>query len=384
LQGFAFALLLVVVGLPIGRLVDTGRRITIVALGTALWSLMTALSGLTHGFWQLLLCRMGVGMGEACLTPAALSLLADWFPPRRHGLAFGIYGTGTFVGSGLSYWVAGDVIRHLGTGVDPALPLVGTVHPWQAVFLAAGLPGIVFAALVATLKEPLRRNPGGATVATALVRDVVRYFRTHWRPILLVDLCTAFAAMTAYSLTAWTPSLFVRTYGWSVPDIGRRFGVVVVITGIVGFLSTGAAGDVLVARGDVMGRLRVIVGCALLAAPLVVLAPLQADPWAALGCYASANLLITAAAGAGPAAQLALVPGEMRGMMLGLAFLIVNLLGMGLGPTAVALVTDYVLGDAAKIRYALAGAPAVMLLLCAWTAMAATKSYGPCARSAGN
>jgi hypothetical protein len=181
----------------------------------------------------------------------------------------------------------------------------------------------------------------------------------------LTDLCVAFAAMTTYSLSAWIPSLFIRTYGWTAPQIGPRFGLVIALSGIFGYIAGGWAGDALVSRGATAGRLNIIVAAVLAAVPPTIAAPLMDDPWRVLELYGVAIFLVTMAVGLGPVVQLSLVPAGMRGMAISLGVLIVNFLGLGLGPTSVALVTDYVVGDEGKIRYALAVMPAAMLLLCA-------------------
>ena len=365
LQGIAFAGLLALVGLPIGRLVDTRRRTPIIALGIAFWSLMTASCGIARSYGQLFLSRMGVGVGEACLTPSAYSLIADCFPPKRHGLVFGIYGVGVYAGLGLSYIIGGEVIRRVGSGTELVLPWIGAIRTWRLVFMAVGLPGLLVAGWVATLREPARPGSGLETLARLPLAGVLSYFRAHWRPILLANLCIAFAAMTAYSLSAWVPTFFIRTYGWTAPQIGSRFGLIVALSGAVGYVLGGWAGDALVSRGATAGRLNIIVVAALTAVAPTVAAPLMDDPWRALELYCVAIFLVTMAVGLGPVVQLTLVPAGMRGMAISLGVLVVNVLGLGLGPTAVALVTDYVVGDEGKIRYALAAMPAAMLLLCA-------------------
>jgi MFS family permease len=305
LQGIAFAALLALVGLPIGRLVDTRRRTTLITLGTAFWSLMTAGCGLAHSYSHLLLCRMGVGVGEACLTPSAYSLLADWFPPRRHGLVFGIYGIGAYIGLGLSFVIGGELIRRIGPLDDAALPWMGVAHPWRLVFMAVGLPGLLVAGWVATLPEPGRRRVGPDAVAESSLVQVYRYFRAQWQPILLVNLCVACGAMAAYSLSAWIPSFFIRTYGWRAEEIAARFGIVVAVAGILGYIVSGWAGDALATRGITAGRINIIVAAASAACPLAIAAPLMVSPWHALALYGATIFLVTMTTGLGPAAQLA-------------------------------------------------------------------------------
>ena len=376
LLGLAFVALLALVGLPIGRLVDTQRRTAIIAMGVTVWSVMTASCGLAQNYLQLLIGRMGVGVGEACLTPSAYSMLADYFPAKRHGLAFGIYGISVYLGLGLSFFIGGEVIGRLGPG-PLVLPWIGAMATWRLAFIAVGLPGLLVAALVATLAEPARRGGGQAPPHLSEVYD---YLGVWWLPILLSDLCLAFAAMAAYSLTAWIPSFFIRTYGWTSPEIGHRFGLVIVLSGILGYVTGGWAGDALVARGIKAGRLILVVAAALAAIPFAVAAPLAGDGWSSLALYGVALSFVTMATGLIPAVQLGIVPAGMRGLAISLGVLVVNSFGLGVGPTVVALITDYVIRDEAKIRYALAAAPPAMLLACILCGVACAAPYVRCVR----
>ncbi|MBL8631225.1 MAG: MFS transporter, partial [Rhodospirillaceae bacterium] len=155
LHGLAFAIFYTVLGVPIGWLADRVNRTKVIAVGIFVWSLMTAACGLSRSFWQMFMARVGVGVGEAALSPAAYSLLNDYFKADRRTLAISIYATGVYIGSGLALIVGGGVIA-----VTPSLelPFVGHMEPWQVVFLAVGLPGLVVAVLMKTVKEPLRRG----------------------------------------------------------------------------------------------------------------------------------------------------------------------------------------------------------------------------------
>ncbi|MDR3417075.1 MAG: MFS transporter [Nevskia sp.] len=360
LQGFAFALFLALGGIPIGRRVDTGRRVTLIACGIALWSLMTAACGLARGYGTLLLCRMGVGAGESTLTPSAYSVISDCFPPRRLGLALGVYSVGVYIGGGLALLLGAALIARLGE-VRIALPLLGPLHAWQLVFLAVGLPGLLVAAWAATLREPARR--GG--IAQPTLAEVRRHFREHAASLVSLNLCMAFAAMMNYAVNAWVPSLLIRSHGWSAAQAGRGFGLLVVVCGGAGVVCGGWLGDRLVARGLRHGRLLVMSGACLAAAPFIALAPLAGSPAGVLALLAPAMLGVTMTIGCGPGALQEIMPNRMRGVASAAAVLVVNLIGLGLGPTCIAAITDYVIGDERRIGLALAAAAPVMLLVSA-------------------
>ncbi len=357
LQGFVFAALLAVAGLPLGRLVDTGRRVTIVTLGIAAWSLATASSAFAPSYAMLLLCRMGVGAGEATLTPAAHSIVADSFPRERLGLALGIFGIGSYVGSGAALLVGAAITAWLHGGTI-VLPLLGTLKSWQFVFLAIGLAGLPIAGWTATLREPPRKNDLDAehTIAGAW-----QYFRTHARAILLVNITAALAAMATYAMGAWVPSFLIRSYGWTAPQAGTAYGLVVIICGVAGVIGGGALGDFAVARGLAAGRLLVMAFASLCAAPLAPAAALAANGRWSIVLLVPVTLLTTIALGILPSAQQAIVPSRLRGLTAALGVLMVNLIGLGLGPIVIALITDFGFADPKLIRFSLAAALPVML-----------------------
>ncbi|MES1190618.1 MAG: MFS transporter [Steroidobacter sp.] len=372
LHGFTFAIFLAFAGLPIGRLVDTRRRITIVAVGIAMWSAMTAASGLVAGYAALMLCRIGIAVGEATLTPASHSMIADSFPPQRLGLALGIYGTGTFIGMGMAYLIGAVVIAGV-AGNTIALPLIGTLHPWQLVFIAVGLPGLLVAFWAALLDEPARHRVAHSTEAAPL-REVAAYFRKHLRAIMLLNLTLAFTAMMAYSLTAWAPSFLIRTFGWTAPQAGGALGPIIMIFGVLGTIVGGALSDRAV-QHSVSGRVLVMTGAAALSIPFAIAAPLVSHPVAALALLAVVVLLATIVIGIGPSATAALMPARMRGMASALGVLTVSVIGLGFGPTAIALMTDHVFADPLKIRYSLACLLPVMLLLSTACGLACIQPY---------
>ena len=144
LHGLAFAIFYTLLGIPIASLADRRNRRNIIAVGVTFWSIATAACGLTRNFWQLFLARIGVGVGEAALSPAAYSMIADSFPPEKLGRALSVYTLGAIAGIGFALIIGGAVIGTVMTATDATLPLVGTVRPWQVVFFIVGLPGGVW------------------------------------------------------------------------------------------------------------------------------------------------------------------------------------------------------------------------------------------------
>jgi MFS family permease len=371
LQGLAFALLLAIAGLPLGRLADIGSRVKIIAAGVVVWSVATAGCGIAPGYLGLLLCRMGVGVGEATLTPTAHSIIADSFSDRRLGLALGIFGVGAYIGAGLALVVGAAVIAHLPQAGTITLPLIGPLRSWQVVFLVIALPGLPVAWWMASRPEPSRQH---AHTGRASRADLIRYFRAHGRSLVLVNLSAACTGMANYAASAWVPSFLIRTHGWTTAHAGTVYGFVLIGGGILGMIAGGFVGDIAVMRGRLTGRPLTMALSGLGAIPFAA-AMWVAEGWLSVVLMAPVVLLNAMALGVLPSTQQAIAPSQMRGVVAALGVLMVNIIGLGIGPTAVALLTDHVFGDPLKLRYALGLAVPTMLGAAALLSFASLSSY---------
>lgn len=383
LQGLAFAAFYTVMGLPIGRLVDRRNRVGIISVGVFFWSLMTALCGTAKVYWQLFLYRIGVGVGEAALSPAAYSVISDYFPPNRLGIAIGVYGMGVYIGAGLALVIGAEVIGMVSNGGDFILPVLGHVYTWQIVFFIVGLPGLLVALWVRTIREPerrghLRRETGADGVerdAEVPLGEVLAYLRANAASFLAMNFCFAFLAMMAYGIAAWVPTFFVRTHGWNVVDAGRWYGWIIVIFGTAGVVAGGAIGDLVRSWGYRNGRIIVMACTGLVTLPFAAAFPLVDNAMLALALLAPASFFATFTTGVGPSALQEMMPNQMRGFASALSGFIVNLIGLGLGPTSIALVTDFVFKDEQMLRYSLACVPPVILIVGAAIGFLALKPY---------
>ncbi|MDP3747384.1 MAG: MFS transporter [Phenylobacterium sp.] len=355
LQGLAFASFNALAGLPLGRLVDTTRRTTVIAAGVAFWSLMTVGCGLVKSYALLLLMRMGVGAGEATLTPAAHSMIGDYFPPHKVGLPLAVYSMGIFVGGGLALVIGATVIAQVAVE-SIILPLVGTIYGWQLVFLIVGAPGLLVALWAMTLREPARTGPVHASGKTP-IPEVWAYLKDNWVTFASLNLGFAVLAMMSYGLAAWIPTFFIREHGWSAVEIGHAYGLIYLVFGPLGVLCGGLLGDFTAARGVRNARLVVTLGVVIATAPFLTFFPLVADAKLALALLAGAVFFKTFINGLAPALLLQMVPNQMRGLGASASLLIINLVGLGLGPTSIALFTDLVLGDEQKLGVSLVVVP---------------------------
>lgn len=351
LMGLSFALFYTVCGIPLGRVADTRSRRGLIAIGILFWSAATAACGMAKLYWQFLLCRIGVGVGEAALSPAAYSLIADSFPAERRATAISVYSMGVYLGSGLAFLVGGLVIQFASAQGDVTLPVLGEVRPWQLIFLILGAAGVLFTLLMLAIKEPVRRG-AGAGVAVPL-SEVGRYIRANRRTVLLHNFGFAGLAFAGYGSAAWIPTFYIRTYGWDAGQVGIVYGCIVAVFGCLGIVFGGRLADWMAKQGRSDANMRVGLYAALGALPMVVLFPLMETAfWASL-LLAPAVFCLSMPFGVAPAAIQEIMPNSMRGQASAIYLFVITLIGLGVGPTAVALVTDFVFADDAALRYSL-------------------------------
>ncbi len=350
LMGFSFAIFYTILGIPLGRLADSWNRRGLIAAGVVVWSFMTALCGLASSYWQLFLFRIGVGVGEATLSPAAYSMIADYFPPDRRATAISVYSMGIYLGSGIAFLLGGLVIKFAVAQGGVTLPLIGDVRPWQLVFFVLGGSGIVFSLAFLLVKEPPREGAGaGSSVPFGVV---VAHLWQNRRTVLCHNLGFAMLAFCSYGTAAWVPSFFIRTFDWQAGQVGIIYGLIVMVFGCLGIVFGGWLTDRWLKQGRTDAALRV----GILAASVAIFS----------GVYLLANSGTLAAVlmvpavfalgmpfGAAPAAIVAIVPNQMRGQTAAVYLFIVNLIGLGVGPTAVALVTDYVFANDLALKWSM-------------------------------
>ncbi|MDH1442774.1 MFS transporter [Pseudomonas sp. GD03721] len=351
LMGLSFALFYTVCGIPLGRVADTRSRRGLIAVGILFWSAATAACGMAKMYWQFLLCRIGVGVGEAALSPAAYSLIADSFPAERRATAISVYSMGVYLGSGLAFLVGGLVIQFASAQGDVTLPLLGEVRPWQLIFLILGVAGVFFTLLMLAIKEPVRRG-AGAGVAVPL-SEVGRYIRANRRTVLLHNFGFAGLAFAGYGSSAWVPTFYIRTYGWDASQVGMVYGSIVAVFGCLGIVFGGRLADWMAKRGRSDANMRVGLFSALGALPMVVLFPLMDTAFWASVLMAPTVFFLSMPFGVAPAAIQEIMPNSMRGQASAIYLFVITLIGLGIGPTAVALVTDFVFADDAALRYSL-------------------------------
>lgn len=354
LQGIAFVVPYVLLSIPLGRWVDLASRTRVLILGVVFWSISCVGCGLARVPWQLTAARMGVGVGEAAVTPASWSLLSDYFRPTERAVPVSVFLMGPYLGGGLALILGGQLIAWARDFGEISVPLVGVLAPWQFAFVAVGLPGFALALLLLTVAEPSRQGTVVAGQSSRSVRDVGRYLRAQWSLYSAFLIGVPFLVVVLYALQAWVPTLLVRVYAMDIADAGRIYGAIALIAGSTGVLSGPIVARWLNRRGHVDAPLRVGVIAISLLVPCIALIPWQRDTRAALALLSVASYLVTLPMSMFTSALQSVTPNQMRGFVAGLYVFAVSGLGFALGPTGVAVVSDYVFRDPLSVGRSLA------------------------------
>ena len=354
LHGFAFVIFYTLMGLPIGWLADRKRRNLIIAAGIFVWSLMTAACGLARSFWQLFAARVGVGVGEAALSPPAYSIIADYFPPERLGRALGVYGSGIFLGVGLAFLVGGAVVQYFTNAPPVTLPIVGLVRPWQLAFVTVGLPGVLIALLMLTVKEPARRGRTTAAADAPNLGATFGFLRSRRSALLAHSFGFAFIGMPTQATFAWAPTYLIRSFEFSPGQAGLAMGLIALTCGAGGMICGGWLTDWFRSRGYQDGPMRTGLVASACAIPFAATATLAGSWQLALGLLAPLIFFGTCAVGAAPTGLQLITPNQYRAQVSAVFMLILNLIASGAAPALTALATDYLFVDIAAVGKSLA------------------------------
>jgi MFS family permease len=328
LSGLSFAVPLALVGLLAGRLADHASRKRLLVGGVALWSVMTAACGATRSLAALFLARIGVGAGEATLAPAAMSMLADVFPPDRRARPVSVYFVGAHAGQGLAFALGGAILQRLDTR-----------GRWQMIFPLAGVLGLMVLGLLALVREPERRErlQSGTGDRPLPVAAVTAFVRRRAAAFALVFVAPPLLAVGFSALVVFLPMLLQRAHRWPIDRAGVALGAVGLPVAICGSLLAGALGR-RVAR--VGGHARLLAWAIALAAPCCIAVPLMPSGGLAVGALGVGLLFYSMCLALPPMAIQAIAPNQMRGQLVGSLHLLTGLLGFGVGPVLVGSISD--------------------------------------------
>jgi len=353
LSGIAFAIFYTTFGIPIARYADRNSRVNVIAASLAAWSLMTAVCGLAQNFWQLMLGRIGVAIGEAGASPPSHSLISDYFAPERRATALSIFSLGAPIGVMIGF-LAGGWLTHF--------------FDWRTAFVVVGLPGVLMAIIVRkTVIEPPRGYSEGveSVQEQATLREAFNYFwsRPSFRHLTLA---AGLHAFVSYGLGTWLPPFLIRSHQMGLAEIGTYLAL---ITGVVGGLGTFAGGYICDRFGQKDRRMYVWLPALslIILIPLTIMALLSPTKEGAIYFYLIPALLSPFYLGPTFAMVQGLATVRLRAIAAAVLLFVLNLIGMGLGPLLVGVLSDFLrpeYGDEA-LRYAMI----VAVLMNLWSAV---------------
>lgn len=347
LTGLAFSVFYTLVGLPMGRLADFKNRRNLIAIGLVVWCLFTAGGAATKTFLTLFLVRIGVGVGESSLSPAAYSMISDYFPKRLLGIAISVFYMGVFIGSSLALLLGGMVVQALSQTPELTLPVLGTIASWRATFLLVGLPGLLFVLVLYTVREPQRRDlMKSAAGGTELpISETVEQLRQRWTSLLGLSAACVFQSAIVYSLISWAPQFLQRIHGWNPAEAGRVLAGILLVFGCGGMLVGGKVSDAWHKGGMVESPLRVgiisAIGAGLILGPAFALKDVT---WT-LVLTAPGLFFAALPMGISVAALQRIFPNQVRGQVSAFFLFVLNLGGYPLGTMMPGVFNNYVFHD---------------------------------------
>ena len=379
LHGLAFSLFYAFMGLPLAYIADRFSRPKLISAGIIFWSLATAACGLSKNFVQLFLCRIGVGAGEAALSPAAYSIFSDLFSKEKLGKAVGVYSTGAFLGGGIAFLVGGYVISLLKNTTLIDVPLFGLMKAWQVAFLIVGLPGILIGILfILTVRDPKRqgqRLDANGQVQKVNLSDSFKFVAKHRGTFSCHYLGFSFYAMALFCLTSWSPAFYIRKFGLSPTEVGYMLGTVLLVANTLGALTAGWLTDWFMQKGRKDASILVgAIGAACMIIPIATFT-LVDQLWLSVCLLVPAMFFASFPIPTSTAAMQHLAPNQLRAQISSIFLLISNLIGLGIGTTLVALITDKVFGSPKAVGYSVTIVASISAVLAALLLRAGCKKF---------
>lgn len=368
LHGFAFSMFYIFLGLPIARLADRGSRKSIIAIGVFFWSVMTCLCGAAQSFKMLFVARMGVGVGEAALSPPAYSLLSDYFSSDALPRAMAIYTLGITLGGGLAYIVGGAVYEYFLVHGSVALPVLGELRPWQMTFVVVGLPGFALVALLSLMVEPPRKggsSTGSDKTESYSVSEVGQRLRNNWQAYTSLILGVSLLSVLGYGTMAWYPEFLVRNHGMDRAEAGSMFGLIFIIAGSAGTILGGWSVKPLLQRGYSDASIRIVMWIAIIWMIPAAIGPMLPTGTLALWAAVPIVFFLNSYFGVCIAAIQLITPNRMRAQVSAGLLFMTNLLGLAMGPSLIAALTDFVFEDDLALGKSLAVLPLIVCPLAA-------------------
>ena len=347
----AFGIFFTLTTFPAGWIADKGNRMRLIAWGITCWSVMTVLCGMCVNFTQLFAARMGVAVGEAILTPTSASVISDNFPPERRTLPLSFNGMAGALGLGVSLLTGGFVASLVSSNDSVTIPGLGAFAPWQITFFAVGLPGLLVSLMLFFAREPLRRDKGESTGTLQELWEVMKSRRA-----ILVPHFTGVSLyfIHSFAYAAWIPAFLMRVHGWSIAQVGLRYGSMHLVCSLTGGLIGGWIARLIARRGR---RDANLLSAALLIGVMVVpavLGPSASNGFISLFFIGLTSIFSIATVGPNVAAIQEIIPNRLRGRVTAIYFALISLVGATFGPLIIGVLNDYVFNSEHSIGKSLA------------------------------
>jgi len=346
-----FALFYAIAAIPIAQMADKKSRKHIIAIGIFLWSLMTIACGISRNYWQIFLARIGVGVGEATLSPSTTSLIGDYFPRKDVPLALSIFQTGPIIGSGIAFVIGGVVLDIVQRANPMVLPLIGELKPWQQTFVYVGIPGMFLAAFFLLIKEPVRR-PSLVEPGKSDFGQLVSFYRQHTKTLLFHHLGFVSLVLTGYAFVFWSVTFFVRIHGVPAAEASQVFGWLFVIFGPMGPLLIAYVAKRLTDRGHRDANITAGMIGGIITIPTVLLIQVAPSAFWAYVFYAPALLAVNSPFGIAAGALPVITPPHLRARVAAVNML-VGAIGMMFGPPLAGAFNEFIFPGAEGVRYSM-------------------------------
>lgn len=353
LTGTAFAIVYVLASFPLSRLADRGSRRSVIAIGVFIWGVMTALCGAASSFLLFFVARMGVGLGEAAITPASHSLIATLFPAGQRGRPMAIFNLGAILGMGSAMLVGAGAVALIEVGKS-AFPqfFLAAVPTWRLVMMSIGLLTLLLVLLAVRIADPASASRADPTADQSLrkVLGVMWKERGAYAPLVLA---IPFTNLGIFGFNTWVPSLFIRTHGWGESETGLKVGMASVIGGLVGALFSSLVSDRLASR-SAAAPLNIVL-CSITACTIIAwLIVLTNNPNIQLLLIGTLHVAVFPMGVLGVVALQGITHPSIRAQASAIFVMVAVLVGVGAGPTVVAVFTDFIIQDEQHVHWSMA------------------------------
>ena len=343
--GYAFAFSYILLSLPVGRIVDKFNRIFVLIFGVVLWSFATAAHGFSRDYYSLFISRSGVGAGEASVTPAAWSIIADLFRPEDRAFPMSFYLMRPYVVQGIALFFGAFIAQIF---VEPVHYLGITFQPWQMTFILVAIPGIFIAIILFFMRDPKRQNKEENINTNYTFKDVLNYIKNNFIPYFTLLIGAALIVILLYAYQFQIPTYIYRVHGWDLSKIGYQFGLVTILSGCLGVLSGPILEKYFAKRGFVNSWIFVFLissGFLAIVAPMIFYFLTDVYFFSlslVLVCMFFVGFFITLPMSVFALALQKITPSQFRGSIAGIYVFVMNIFGLTFGYNITPYFTEFI------------------------------------------